>query len=393
MKILIISNLYPPYILGGYEILCGQVVQHLEERGHSLFVLTSDHESPVSTDTVRRSLRLYLPFSEPGDFNRFDRVKTQRFNHRETAAVIEEVKPDVIFIWSILRLTLGPARAAEESGIPTLYTFNDEHMAGFAPTRCSSHPRKAVRWFTDRFITPQITFRGLRFPTSTSISRLLKDNLIAGGVPVEDSTVIYQGIPLEEFPLKPDAGSMGNPIRILYAGQLHHYKGVHTILEALSLLEEKTACPPCTLSIAGTGPDAYVRELKELSGRLEVLVTFLGRLPHDQMKGLYQSHDLFIFPSIWEEPFGLTHLEAMSSGLAVISTANGGQGEFLEDGKNALTFSPGDAGELAEAIGRMAGDSELYSRLTENGRETAVTRFSFTRYVDEIETLLQSVLD
>jgi len=400
MKILIISNLYPPYILGGYEILCAQVVGYLEERGHEVKILTSNHESSENTPQITRTLQVYHPFSEPARFSRRARVKTARHNHRETVRAIGQTAPEVIFIWSLLRLTPAPARAAEASGLPVVYTFNDENIAGFLPAPFSLKPKAAVRWFLDAFITPGITLRGIRLSCTTCISKLLKRNLTATGLAIPDSRIIYQGIPLEQFPPRETLGTMGKPVRILYAGQLHPYKGVHTLIKALGLLKSQTDLPESegaheyeelpefSITIAGKGPEEYTASLHESSVNFGVDTTFAGLVPHREMGAVYRNHDIFVFPSIWEEPFGLTHIEAMASGLAVVSTANGGQGEFLRHRENALIFPPDDEKALAASLRELMTDPELYAKLANGGRATAAEEFSFSRYVDELEKLL-----
>jgi glycogen synthase len=399
MNILIISNLFPPYVLGGYEILCGQVVQYLKERHHTLHILTSDHgvdsgKSTKSEDPVIRRLRLYLPFGEPAAFLRKARIKTARFDKQITKEVIEQYRPDVIFIWSLLRLTPGAARAAEESGIPVVYTFNDENIAGFLPAQRSVSPKALLRWAMDTFLTPGITLHGLRFTHTTCISRIVKRNLLNRGMKIGNSHIIYQGIPIEQFPEKITTENMQKPVRILYAGQLHFYKGVHTIIEALVKLKENTkeAIPEFTLTIAGKGADTdpYTDNLKIQAKEGGIPTDFLGIVPHYEMSEVYQKHDLFVFPSIWEEPFGLTHIEAMASGLPVVSTANGGQGEFLKAEENALVFPPGDAEALSVCLERLMTDVDLFKKLAHQGRVTAVREFTFSRYVDELENLLHT---
>ena len=403
MKILIITNLYPPYVLGGYEILCGQVVHSLLQLGHSITILTSVHGTPdgvpsqdiVEGCMVTRSLRLFCPFERAAGSEVGPRISTERYNRHTTASFIEQlpVIPDIIFMWSQLRLTPGPARAAEASGIPIVYTFNDENIAGFLPAPFRFTPKGILRYLFDRSIAPAITLRGIRFDHTTCISSILKRNLNARGLWIEDSQVIYQGIPIERFPLRPDAGTKHDPVRVLYAGQLHAYKGVHTILKAVSLLTGMPGTPSFTLTIAGKGPEEYTSRLRSEAEKLSIPVTFTGIVPHDQMPEVYRSHDVFIFPSIWEEPFGLTHLEAMASGLPVISTANGGQGEFLDDETNALVFPPDDADTLARQMNRLLTDETLYQRLVTEGRRTAESRFTFERYVRELETLLRQVIE
>ncbi|PKL10634.1 MAG: hypothetical protein CVV52_17425 [Spirochaetae bacterium HGW-Spirochaetae-8] len=388
MKILIISNLYPPHVLGGYEILCGQVVQYLRQRGHQVYVLTSNHQSEQSEGEVTRTLKLYQSFDRKATFMRTARTRTAAYNSRETTRMIGQVRPDVIFIWSLLRLTPAPAREAEKSRIPVVYTFNDENIMSFAGHRFGLSPKKLIHWLLDTFATPSITLHGIAFRHSTCISQILKRNLLAKGLPIASSQVIYQGIPIERFPLRPEAGTRHIPVRILYAGQLHAYKGVHTLIAALDRLTTQTRIPPFTLTVVGKGPEDYTNSLKEAAAQTSFPVDFRGLVPHAEMPAVYQEHDVFVFPSIWEEPFGLTHLEAMASGLPVVSTANGGQGEFLVDDGNALTFLPEDVAGLARQLTRLLTDDDLYGRLAHAGRATAVEGFSFSRYVDELEALL-----
>jgi glycosyltransferase involved in cell wall biosynthesis len=153
-------------------------------------------------------------------------------------------------------------------------------------------------------------------------------------------------------------------------------------------LTTQTRIPPFTLTVVGKGPEDYTNSLKEAAAQTSFPVDFRGLVPHAEMPAVYQEHDVFVFPSIWEEPFGLTHLEAMASGLPVVSTANGGQGEFLVDDGNALTFLPEDVAGLARQLTRLLTDDDLYGRLAHAGRATAVEGFSFSRYVDELEALL-----
>ncbi|MBI9093395.1 MAG: glycosyltransferase family 4 protein [Sphaerochaeta sp.] len=387
MNILILSNLYPPHILGGYEILCAQVVAYLKDRGHQVHVLTSDHGGASSDAEVTRTLKVYQDFDKKAPFLRRARVRTARDNAKETKKILTQRKPDVVFVWSLLRLTPSCAHVAQRLGFPTVYTFNDENITSFSFHRFGFSPKQAVHCLLD-LLSPHITLRGLDFTYTTCISQILKKNLLAKGLPIKESTVIYQGIPIEQFPLKDNSGIRTSPTKILYAGQLHHYKGVHTIFEALSILEKDAKLGPCSLTIVGKGTEEYTQKLKALASKLSLRVEFKGLVPHTMLPAIYRDMDIFIFPSIWEEPFGLTHLEAMASGLPVISTANGGQGEFLKDGENALTFSPDDPKDLALQLERLLSDDTLFKALSQKGRLIVEQAFTFDRYVDELEALV-----
>ncbi len=94
--------------------------------------------------------------------------------------------------------------------------------------------------------------------------------------------------------------------------------------------------------------------------------------------------DILIFPSEWEEPFGIVPLEAMACGVPVVATGTGGSGEYLVDGGNCVLFSAGDPTALSSAIRRIADDAELRQRVVNGGTATA-KRLNMDRYADSVE--------
>ena len=385
LRILAISNLYPPQVLGGCEILCAQACEALERRGHTVRVLTSGHGGAESSPGVLRELSLYQPFGEPGRILRLRRHAVGRENARRTQEAIEAFRPGVIFVWNLLRLTVGPARAAQSSGVPVVYTFNDENIASYLPARFGLQPRKVAASLIDRLAFPGTTLRGLDLRRSTCISLHVKEKLLAAGVAVAPAEIIYQGIPLDRFPRRATLDRTAGPTRVLYAGQLLRNKGVHTLIQAAHLAAKSA---PLRLTIAGDGPEEVKRELRALLSGGPAIGEFLGRVPHADLPAIYRAHDLFVFPSLGPEAFGLTHLEAMASGTPVVSTRDGGQAEFLIDGENALVFPAGDAQALSGMLLALVQDLELARRLADNARELVERKFSLDRYISQVEDLL-----
>jgi len=368
LRILVISNLFPPQILGGYEILCKQVCEELQGLGHEVMVLTTGEGTKETRPWVKRSLKLFLPFHQKArGFHRFRQSLCYAHNYGQTRSWIERFQPDLVFIWSQRRLTLASARACQAAGVKTVYTFNDEYLDFYQP-RPGLGP---------------LSFAGLDFTHTTCISEKLKQNLLSLEAPLEKSRVIYQGIPLQRFPARQ------RPLKkvetFLYVGQLHRYKGVHTAVRAAASLE-------FPLTIVGAGCPRYEREIRCLAAELGASVNFLGRQSPSALSALYRAHDAFLFCSEWEEPFGLTHLEAMASGLPVISTVHGGQGEFLIPEENCLAFAPGSSEELALQMDRLRRDSQLAHRLATAGRATVENDFTLSSYVQQLEQFLKETL-
>ena len=399
MKILIVSNLFPPDVLGGYEILCAQVGVFLKRRGHDVLVLTGrrpihgaecdpNSHPEGSSLPVERRLELTAPFGLPPRHTRLRRWAVARENERITRSVLKGFRPDVVFLWSQRRVSTGAARAAERLGYPSVFTVNDEHLLSFKARRFSWSPKAALGFLADRTFLRSITADGLRLEWSTAISEFVKATMVRGGSKLAHARVIYQGIPLEAFPLKDRPGEIRSPIRILYAGRLVPEKGVETLVAAVGLATRELGAEGLSLAFAGKGTPVYEARLRTLASSSPARVEFLGRLSGDALGEAYRAHDVLVFPSEWNEAFGLTHLEAMASGLPVISTLDGGHGEFLRHEENALAFPRNDTVALADAIVRLANDPELAQALAAEGRRTVVEGFTVDRYASALEDLL-----
>lgn len=392
MKILFISNLYPPHFLGGYEILCANTAHQLTRRGHDVFVLTSTHgiDRPQTEDHIFRELELYIPFSEPPRLDRKLRRKYHRINYELAKKRIQEIQPDVVFVWSQLRLTTGAAHAAQDLNYPVAFTMNDDHLRSHVPARFGRSPVQFMRYITDKFFYPEVMLKKLKLDHVTCISKNLQQNLLNQDIPVENAKIIYQGIPIEQFPMKENYSEIKNPVRLCFSGQLHEYKGVHLAIAALEKLSQRFS-GECTLDIAGTSFGDYSSRLRGQAQYLgiEAAVSFKGRIPYESIPQFYREHDILLFTSLWDEPFGLCHLEAMASGTPVISTFRGGMKEFLKDEENCLIFDPEIHGHLAYQIERLIQEDELRLKIIKNAHEMVTRDFTVDRYVREIDEFLE----
>ncbi len=397
MRLLFLSNLYPPVVRGGYEILCAQVAERLVEKGHQVTVLTTEAEGQprLATRTgveVDRRLRLEKPFGEPLVRSRPMRLLRTWANEDATHDVLRELRPDAVMVWSRLRLTTGPSRVAERAGVPTLYTFNDRHALGFRPARPGGGTptlRSRIGRCLDSGPFRRIGDADHRFEHVMSISRALAAELREAGLPVSDADVRVQGIPLQRFPIKADAGEIHTPARLLVAGQLHPDKGFDTAIRAVHRLA--MAGVEVHLTVAGGGCATTRAELDGLAASGVGRVDFVGRIAHDAMPALYRDHDIVLFPSRWSEPMGLVHLEAMASGTPVISTTTGGSSEVIRDRENALAFPTDDDRVLAARIAELIRTPTLAHRLAREARRYVQTHHDLDRWIDGIEARLDSI--
>jgi glycosyltransferase involved in cell wall biosynthesis len=216
-------------------------------------------------------------------------------------------------------------------------------------------------------------------------SHYLKRTAEESGKQAANGIVIHWGTDVERFPFN---DSPPGAMRLLYVGQVTSHKGVHTAVEALKLICEQPKFKQATLTIVG-GPDYEGRIARLVSSLgLSGSVSFTGMVPRERLPEIYRGHDILVFPSVWDEPFSITLLEAMSSGLAVVSTNTGGTPEILIDEMNALIFPKGDARGCASQVLRLLTDGRLFESIRREGRRTVEENFRLKSMIDKIEASL-----
>lgn len=156
---------------------------------------------------------------------------------------------------------------------------------------------------------------------------------------------------------------------IVYAGQLADYKGVEVLLAAAERLLARRS--GVVLALAGEGP--LRPRVEEAARRLPGLI-YLGR--RDDLERVYRAAEVAVFPSLWQEAFGLTVAEAAASGLAVVASRVGGIPEVLAGGEAGLLVPPGEAEALAGALERLLDDGALRRRLGRRARAWVEARFA-----------------
>lgn len=182
---------------------------------------------------------------------------------------------------------------------------------------------------------------------------------------------------------------------LLYVGRLTQVKGVHVLIEAFRKIHSKM--PDVHLIITGSSffdgaaKTAYEQQLVNLAEPVSDAIIFTGYLPHEKLKYLYSIVDMVVFPSIWQEPFGLVMLEAMSSGRCVVCSNVGGIPEVVENGVNGILVQPADANELAQVICNTLSHPEAMHQMGEHARQKIISSYTWSRLVGELETVFRSL--
>ena len=174
--------------------------------------------------------------------------------------------------------------------------------------------------FTRRLIRLQRIRKSSRFIDNIdrfhAVSEHVKDSYVEAGFP-EDNIRVTPSILDEKF-LVDHESSFEEPYNLLFVGYLKKHKGAGLLVPIMNELAEKTD-KEFKLDIVGSGPleEKIERQIQEspVSDRIELK----GRIPNSELPDFYASHDLFVNPVKWEEPWGRVFLESLSAGTPIIS--------------------------------------------------------------------------
>jgi glycosyltransferase involved in cell wall biosynthesis len=224
---------------------------------------------------------------------------------------------------------------------------------------------------------------------------------------------LYNGMDLKEFDREKDyaAARKRKVKRILYVGGIWPHKGTHVAIDAFRLVSEKR--PDIVMDLVGPQGDYPIEEACDLKDRatlqrmapyfkkrefslanffrspaksneyldflkskltpeLRDKVTFHGFVSRPDLVRLYYDADVFVFPPIWNEAFGVTPLEAMAAGVPVAVSRCGGIVETVQDEKTGFIVDPGDAAALAEVMLQLLEDDALREKMGRAGRQRAL---------------------
>jgi glycosyltransferase involved in cell wall biosynthesis len=244
----------------------------------------------------------------------------------------------------------------------------------------SPHPKHVIRrWLTKRaFARPETRV--------VAVAEAVRDHW--HGLLRRASTrsiVILNGADVHRY--RPSQRNAARVPTVGTAARLVPSKGIDRLLQALRLLADEDLRP--SVRIAGHGPVLQgLRDLTRCLG-LEQQVVFAGHV--GEMSEFHRSIDVFVLPSLEAEGLPIAVLEAMATGLPILTTRVGGASEVVRDGKDGFVVAPGDVPALAAALRTLLIDAGLRERMGKSARRRAVEELSVDRFAESVFDLYRDM--
>ncbi len=189
-----------------------------------------------------------------------------------------------------------------------------------------------------------------------------------------NSKVIYNGIPVEKFPMEKTKDNY-----FFFLGRINPIKGV---LEAIETAKRTNTPLVIAAPIDKGAPDFYEKEVKPLIDGS--LIRYIGEADFSTKTEYLKRARALLFPILWEEPFGLVMVEALACGTPVIAFRRGSVPEIIQDGVNGFVVDNVDG--MVRAAGKLG-------EITAAQCRKSAERFSAKRMVEEYESLFSSLVN
>jgi len=394
-KIVIVNVFFPPQSIGGATRVVEDNVQVLLERyadKYDIEIFTSDHENPVP----------YLVNQYGWNGIRVTKVSTPQkagmdwdYNNETIGEIfgeyLDQVRPSLVHFHCVQRLTASIVEVTQERAVPYLVTAHDawwisdfQFLVDDKGLLCdqrqndiavlASQSKDLGRTIErQRYLRNRLTGARAVLAVSEAFASIYRLNGYTNVSAVRNGVMPHTW--LSRTPSK-----TGN-VRIAHIGGMAHHKGYHLFCDALATQSYENIEG---LVVDLSKPYGYRQTLK--FGSTDV--TFIGRIPHDQITDLYSQFDVLAAPSIWPESFGLVTREAVAAGNWVIASNVGAIGEDVLEGRNGFIVDVSDSSDLKRVFKEI---DRVPKRYLGSNEERAV-RSALTQ-VEEIVEIYASTIE
>ena len=201
--------------------------------------------------------------------------------------------------------------------------------------------------------------------------------------------IIPGGVDINLFPPQLNTSAIDKKYKIkdkkiiLFTGRLTSHKGVKYLVKAAKDINGE-------VFIIGGGPEEqYLSSLVDRQGLKNVHL--LKYMSGQELINFYYRADIFVAPSVWDEPLGLTILEAMAAKTPVIATRKGGIPLLIKPGYNGVFVKTRNSKKIADACNKLLKNDDLRKKMGENARKTVEEKFTWKKIALKFHRLYKRI--
>lgn len=359
MRIAIITESFPPDVNGVAHCVV-RVAENLVRKGHHPLVIAPESSRAMADDEFPYPVERVPSVPLPG----YPTFRLGLPTPRTRKAIVRH-GTEVVHLASPVALGAWGARVARAEHLPMIAVYQTD-LPSYARAYHLGRATEAFAW------------RWLRDIHNTASRTLAPSSMTAADLDTHGLERVWlwgRGVDTERFhPARRDDRlraeiAPGGEVIVGYVGRL-------AIEKRVDLLAAVAALPGVKLAVTGGGPME-----EELRAALPS-AAFLGMRYGADLARIYASLDVFVHTGPFDT-FGQTIQEASASGLPVVAPASGGPLDLVDDGATGYLVSPGEPGELAAAVGRLAASPALRERFGEAARRRVLSR-TWSALTDEL---------
>ena len=382
-RVLIVSDLFPPYFVGGSEIVAYEQSRLLKKMGFDIRVFAGKRGNRLKRFQLTREKRDFDVYRiNLHDFDFDYNYFLQEKEELETTfqKILYDLSPDLVHFHNIRPLSLKMIDQCNDLHIPTLLTLHDYYLICFKSillgdesSVCLENDPACTFCKKEHIIINNMPKTVLernhmamdllkRINLIISPSHFLLNKFIARGLPLEKAVVVDYGIDTSRF--NKQKKTFSKKIRFGYIGQIIEHKGIENLLYAFSGLTPAER-EKISLVIVGSGEKSFFNFCKKLSVELQLgnVINFLGRIGNLRIPKIFNQIDVLIVPSIWPENSPVVIREALACGTPVLASRIGGIPELVEDGVHGFLHRHDNPHTLAINIKKIIEQPEMILKM------------------------------
>ncbi len=417
MRILLLTDLFPPEMTGGAGRVAALQTRALRELGHEVHVLTTSREATSSPDIQVDGISVHrLPVAYPmrwqSYLSLYNPIVSRRISH-----FFDTLSPDIVHAHNIhAYLTYHSLVQAHQRNWPVVLTAHDtmtmtyqkfdefidpshyeipDHFEyrvnpwdqlrrqrfRYFPLR-NALIRRVVRHNVDALISPSHALLDVLAANRVQACRMI--HLPNGIDPSEFSTTSE-----DRHQFRIDNDLVGRQI-VLVAGRINQAKGGRQIVEALELIVNQV--PGAVLLILAK-PDGYAQTMLSIaeSRGIRQYIRFAGWLSGEQLAAAFGAADVCVVPSVYFDNFPTVNLEAMAASTPVVATCFGGSREVVVDHETGFIVNPYATDSLADQVIRLLTDDALRTEMGSRSRQRILEDYDWLNQARKLVAIYQQI--